>query len=319
MGAGRTIKRLRRSAKRVFAMSSNDQFEPTPMRPLARNKDRDDEPLITRRMRSATKTLARSVVRAPHDQRSVVLIFGCQRSGTTMLQQTFLDQSWRVLILEEHDRRLVGDDPEETSWEDIPTVFQRIHRLPFEVVAAKALVESFRVSELVDAAGGAGGAGGAKAIWMLRHYKDVARSNLKRFGTENPFQDLEPFRSGDTLDWHYRGATQQTRDTVVDLLSAGLSPLDAAALFWWTRNQLYFDLRLWDEERIRILRYEQACTCPGVVVQKLSTYIGISLPQRSIVKKVRAQPSAVTLDDLNPEVERLCKEMWEAFVGCPEL
>ncbi len=106
--------------------------------------------------------------------------------------------------------------------------------------------------------------GGAKAIWMLRHYKDVARSNLKRFGTENPFQDLEPFRSGDTLDWHYRGATQQTRDTVVDLLSAGLSPLDAAALFWWTRNQLYFDLRLWDEERIRILRYEQACTCPGV-------------------------------------------------------
>jgi hypothetical protein len=55
------------------------------------------------------------------------------------------------------------------------------------------------------------------------------------------------------------------------------------------------------------------------VVQKLSTYIGISLPQRSIVKKVRAQPSAVTLDDLNPEVERLCKEMWEAFVGCPEL
>ena len=99
----------------------------------------------------------------------------------------------------------------------------------------------------------------------------------------------------------------------------GLSPLDAAALFWWTRNQLYFDLRLWDEKRIRILRYEQACTCPGEVVAKLSTYIGIPLPQRSIVKKVRAQPSAVTLDDLNPEVDRLCKEMWEAFVGCPEL
>ena len=313
MGAGRTIKRMRRSAKRLFAMSATDRYDPTSIRPLARNKERDDEPLITRRMRSATKTLARSVVRAPHDQRRVVLIFGCQRSGTTMLQQTFLDQSWRVLILEEHDRRLVGDDPEETSWEYVPTVVRRIHRLPFEVVAAKALAESFRVSELIDAAGG------AKAIWMLRHYKDVARSNLKRFGDENPFQDLEPFRSGDALDWHSRGATTQTRETVADLLSVDLSPLDAAALFWWTRNQLYFDLNLWNEKRIRILRYEQACTCPDEVVQKLSTYIGIPLPRRSIVKKVRAQPGAVTLDELNPEVDRLCKEMWDSFIGCPEL
>jgi len=313
MGARRTIKRFRRSVKRLFAMSSTDQQELSPVTPIARNKERDDEPLITRRMRSVVKTLARSVVRAPHDQRRVVLIFGCQRSGTTMLQQTFLDQSWRVLILEEHDHRLVGDDPEETSWKDVPTVFRRIHRLPFEVVAAKALVESCRVSELADAAGG------AKAIWMLRHYKDVARSNLKRFGTENPYQDLEPFRSGDSLDWHYRGATKKTRETVIDLLSVGLSPLDAAALFWWTRNQLYFDQQLWNEERIRILRYEHACTGPGEVVQKLSTYIGISLPERSIVKKVRAQPSAATVDDLNPEVERLCEEMWDSFVGFPEL
>ena len=48
----------------------------------------------------------RSSGRAP-DERRIVLIFGCQRSGTTMLQQTFLDRSWRVRILEEHDRRLV--------------------------------------------------------------------------------------------------------------------------------------------------------------------------------------------------------------------
>jgi len=230
-----------------------------------------------------------------------------------MLQQTFLDQSWRVLMLEEHDRRLVGPDPEETSWEHVPTVFGRIRRLPFEVVTAKALAESYRVSELIDAADS------AKAIWMLRHYKGVAQSNLKRFGMENPYRDLEPFRTADSLDWHYTGATDSTRETVVELLNAGLTPLDAAALFWWTRNQLYFDQNLWRDERIRILRYEQTCTCPEVVIQKLSAYIGIPLPTHSIVKKVRAQPTPAAVGDLHPDVELLCRTLWDSFAGRQEL
>ncbi|HKU10693.1 MAG TPA: hypothetical protein VJQ61_05630, partial [Sinomonas sp.] len=87
---------------------------------LSRHRDRDEEPLFRRRVLALVKRSARSIVRARRNERRVVLIFGCQRSGTTMLQQTFLDRSWRVLILEEHDRRLVGPapGPEETAWQD---------------------------------------------------------------------------------------------------------------------------------------------------------------------------------------------------------
>ena len=85
-----------------------------------RRKDRDEEPLFKRRGLALAKRSARSIVRARRHERRVLLIFGCQRSGTTMLQQTFLDRSWRVLILEEHDRRLVGaaPGPEPTSWQE---------------------------------------------------------------------------------------------------------------------------------------------------------------------------------------------------------
>ena len=259
------------------------------------------------------KRLARSIIRAPRDQRKVVLIVGCQRSGTTMLQQTFLDRSWRVLILEEHDRRLVGNDPGEARWQDYPTVFHRIHRFPFEVVAVKPLVESDRIAELLDAAGS------VKAIWMLRHYQEVAQSNLSRFGTDNPYRDLQPFRSGDPLDWRCRGATKETRQTVIELLNSGLESLDAAALFWWTRNQLYFDQRLWEDERIRILRYQRACTGSDDVIRSLSRYVGIPLPQRSIAAKVRPQHGATLEGTLNPEVEQLCKGTWDSFAGYPEL
>jgi hypothetical protein len=275
--------------------------------------NRDGERLIARRARSGLKLLARSVLPAPRDRRSIVLIFGCQRSGTTMLQQTLLDRSWRVVILEEHDRRLVGDgDPEETEWEEDSIVFGRIRRLPFEVVAVKPLVESDRASELIETAGK------ARGIWMLRHYLDVSQSNLRRFGVGNAHRDLYPFLLGDTLDWRCRGASEETRDTVVELLKDGLEPLDAAALFWWTRNKLYFDQHLSENERVRVLRYERTRSNPEEVIRALSSYIGISLPIHAIVHRVRTQ-TATQVGDLNPTVEALCTKMWESFEGCPEL
>ena len=261
------------------------------------------------------KRLARSVDRVPRDRRRIVLIFGCQRSGTTMLQQTFLDRSWRVLIIEEHDRRLVGSHPRpgETDWQDYPTVVRRLRRIPFEVVAAKPLVESDRAVELMDAAEP------VKAIWMLRHYMGVARSNLRRFGADNPYRDLEPFCNGDLLDWRCRGAAKETRETLIGLMNENLSPLDAAALFWWARNQLYFEQHLRCDERIRIVRYERACNRSEEVVEALSDYIEIRLPLASIASKVRRQPDGSEAMDLHPDVERLCRKTWDSFAGCPEL
>jgi hypothetical protein len=281
----------------------------------ARDRNRDHEPLLRRRTRAFAKRMVRSVIRAPRDQRRVVLIFGCQRSGTTMLQQTVLDRSWRVLIIEEHDRRLVGSHPQpnETAWQDYPTVLQRLHRVPFEVVVAKPLVESARAVELMTAADP------VKAIWMLRHYNGVARSSVNRFGTENPYRDLQPFCIDDQLDWRSAGATKKTRETIVGLLSEGLSPLDSAALFWWARNQLYFEQHLGRDERIRILRYERACNRPEEVVEALSAYVGIALPKDSIASKMHPQHAEREALDLHPEVDRLCREMWDSFAGFPEI
>jgi len=261
------------------------------------------------------KRLARSVVRARSSERRVVLIFGCQRSGTTMLQQTFLDRSWRVLILEEHDRRLIGPapGPEETTWQEYSTVLGRIRRLPFEVVAAKPLVESASATALMDAAGA------VKAIWMLRRYPEVAQSNVSRFGPDNPYRDLQPIRARDARDWRYIGVTEETWETVTALSNRRLTPFDAAALFWWTRNQLYFDQRLWQDDRIRILRYERACNQPDEVIRSLSGHIGVALPPGSIASRVRAQPSPAETRELDPDVERLCRKLWDSFKGCPEL
>ena len=299
----------------VLRVFRRDPAPETHRPPSRRRWAPDGEPLLRRRARALLKRLARSVVRARADERRIVLIFGCQRSGTTMIQQTYLDRSWRVLILEEHDRRLVGPAAgrEETAWQEYSTVLGRIRRLPFEVVAAKPLVESGSAAVLMDAAHP------VKAVWMLRHYSRVAQSNVSRFGPDNPYRDLQPIRSRDPLDWRYRGATEETWETVNGLLDRKLTPFDAAALFWWTRNQLYFDQRLWEDDRIRILRYERACNQPAEVITSLSDHIGMALPLHLIAPRVRAQPLPPPSGELDPDIEQLCNKLWNSFEGCPEL
>jgi hypothetical protein len=276
---------------------------------------RDDETLVRRRTLAIMKGVARGVVRAPRNHRRLVLIFGCQRSGTTMMQETMLGPSWRVQIVEEHDRRLVVRSPEadETRWQCYETVVERLRRLPFEVVVAKPLVESSRAIELMDASEP------VKGIWMLRRHDAVARSNVERFGPESPYRDVQAFCADDPLEWRSEGATTQTKSTVKELSRDGLSPLDAAALFWWARNQLYFDQRLWADERVRVVRYERACGQTEELVEALSAHVGITLPIGSICKKVRAPRKGGEIGDLHPDVERLCRETWESFEGMPEL
>lgn len=58
---------------------------------------------------------------------------------------------------------------------------------------------------------------------------------------------------------------------------------------------------------------------PEGLGEALSDYIGIPLPLHPIASKVRPQPDGTGATDLHPNVERLCRKMWESFAGCPEL
>jgi hypothetical protein len=272
---------------------------------------RDDEPLVVRRGRAVLKRVVRAAMPAPVDERRTLVVVGCQRSGTTMLQQSLLDRSWRVVILEEHDRRLVrADDPDRILWRPLQEVSLRMARMPFELIVAKPLVESHRTIEILDSLPK------AKAIWMLRHYLAVARSDLARFGPDNGVRNLSRLVRGDTSDWR-ANCSAEVREQVAMLISSGLSPLDAAAVFWWARNQLYFDQRLWQDDRVRVLRYESLIEAPLECLRGVSDFLGMSLPSRAMVNAIR-QPGRLT-GGLHPSVEDLCAGLLLRFTGVPEL
>lgn len=272
---------------------------------------RDDEPLVVRRGRAVVKHMARAAIPAPVEERRALVVVGCQRSGTTMLQQSLLDRSWRVVILEEHDRRLVRpDDPDRILWKPLQEVSVRMTRLPFELVVVKPLVESHRTIEILNSLPR------AKAIWMLRHYLAVAKSDVARFGPSNGARNLSRLVAGNTSDWR-TNCTAEVRKQVAILIESGLSPLDAAAVFWWARNQLYFDQRLSEDDRVRVLRYESLIDMPSECLRGISDFLGLSLTSRAMVNAIR-EPRKLT-GELHPSVEDLCSSLLLRFSGVPEL
>jgi Sulfotransferase domain len=272
---------------------------------------RDDEPLVLRRGRAALKRMARTAIPAPVEKRRTLVVVGCQRSGTTMLQQSLLDRSWRVIILEEHDRRLVrADDPDRILWRPLHEVSNRMAQLPFELIVTKPLVESHRTIEILDSLPK------AKAIWMLRHYLAVAKSDVARFGPENGIRNLTRLVARDKSDWRTH-CREEVRDQVAKLISSELSSLDAAAVFWWARNQLYFDQQLWQDNRVRVLRYESLIESPSECIRGVSDFLGLSLPSRAMINAIR-RPGRST-GELQPAVEDLCTDLLLQFRGVPEL
>lgn len=185
-----------------------------------------------------------------------------------------------------------------------------MRRLPFELVVVKPLVESHRTIEILDFLPR------AKAIWMLRHYLAVAKSDVARFGPDNGARNLSRLVAGNTSDWR-ANCTEEVREQVAKLIDSGLSPLDSAAVFWWARNNLYFDQRLWEDDRVRVLRYESLIEAPSECLRDISEFLGLSLPSRSMVNAIR-RPRRLT-GGLHPSVEDLCAGLLLRFTGVPEL
>jgi len=223
-----------------------------------------------------------------------------------MLQQTFLDRSRRILILEEHDRRLVGGDPERIQWRPLTEVAAQIRRLPFELVVAKPLVESHRVLQILDVLPT------ARAVWLLRSYRDVALSNVRKFGAAKGFDDIRRVVEGSVTDWRRAGASDRTVQTLTEFRRLDLTALDAAALFWWVRNRLFYEQNLQSDRRVLLLRYEALIREPETCLARVTEHGGFRRGLRSPAKRVRSN-SHNPGSTLSAPVEALCAELWSEF------
>ena len=236
-------------------------------------------------------------------QKHMLLINGCQRSGTTMMLRIF-ERDMQSRVFGEFSK-LSSRDAHKIRLNPLPEVAQMIEQTPARLIVLKPLVETQHLRDILDYFTN------AKSVWMYRHYKDVASSNLKNFGDANGLDDLRPIVENRPHDWRSEKVSPEVRKIVRFFFSEEMSSLDAAALFWYVRNQLFFDQQLMDHPRVRLFKYEDLVNQPERQMRNIYDFAEAPFPGESILQQVSTSSVGKGQDiNLDPEVTRLCEEMW---------
>lgn len=260
----------------------------------------DSLPLRWLRLR---KEMTQALRPAGGEFQQVVFVIGCQRSGTNLMMEIF-EHDWGAKTYDEFSKLSSKDFRFHIRLNPLDDVKRTIRKDRARLVVLKPLVETQNAHRLLD------NFPGSKAIFMYRHYRDVAASNLKHWGMQNGINNLRPVVSRQEGNWRSENIPEPVRQTVLGFFSEDMKPYDAAALFWYVRNSFYFHLELDRNPSVMLLRYEDLVAQPQRQVDRVYHFLGkqhqgpLQIPEvyTSSVKRGRDL-------DLSPQVEAVCQEM----------
>src|SRR5688500_173796 len=255
---------------------------------------------ISKRLLHARKYLHQRVRAGSPEHRQIVFIFGCQRSGTTLVQD-ILDQDYGAKVYGEFDAR-VYDGFRLKPLEELAAVLARDRA---RLIVAKPIVETQNALRLLAFFPG------SKALFIYRHYAAVAASNLALFGPMNGISDLRPIVDGDSANWRADGVPREVRAMVAARFHEKMNPYDAAALFWYVRNRFFFDLRLDRHPAVKLCSYERLVRDPSGMIGCVYRFLNTGRAP-AVGALVRGEsPGRRKEIKLSADVERLCRGLLE--------
>ena len=210
-----------------------------------------------------------------------IFILGCQRSGTTMFQSMFA-RSRHVEEFDEGNRRAMTE-----GWRlrDDSVITDLIRRSRKKIVLFKPLNDSQFADRYLD------NFPGSRIIWMFRNPFDTVNSAVTKWGAgqldmmtwiaasireagsrQEAMRVLEA-RPG------YAIYAERMADNVCDKLlewtERPLSEHAGAAILWYLRNRIFFDLDLSSKDRAMLMSYEDLVQGKEIQIRRICEFIGI--------------------------------------------
>lgn len=236
----------------------------------------------------------------------VVFIFACQRSGTTAFLDFLMGAGPPLKAFTECDSPLTDKTPREggltVRLNPLADVERVLAATPEPVRIVKPLVESQRATELL------GRFAGSRAFWLYRDVREVAASMLRKWGPPAGAPHLwQVIDESDPANWRAQNVPAHVRTTLRELYRPDMADADAAALFWWARNELYFAQGLDRDPRVLLLDFERMCTVRDYVDRALDHF---RVPHPPAVGQFRPEFSGKARDlVLDARVEALCRDL----------
>ena len=234
-----------------------------------------------------------------------IFVVGAQRSGTNMFMET-VDRSPQVWTYNEGSRVAFRDyrlrSAERTA--------RLVRRSPARSVVFKPLCDSHLTDRLLEQQPG------SKAVWLYRSYADVINSGLRMWGGNE--RAIRWITEGRWLDLGWRGErlSLEALDLVEQHYRAGLSPQEATALFWYLRTGFFFELGLYRDPRVLLVRYEDLVGEPERSFGRCFAFLGCELELEWLSDVVVSSVGKHDPPPLKPAIQALCEQRMRQFDSC---
>jgi len=237
------------------------------------------------------------------EQKKILMIMGCMRSGTTMLSAVF-DKFINTSVFGEFSI-LSTDDPDKLRLNDIDMINGVLSAQKSDLIIMKPLVESQNANKYLAEIPN------SSIIWLYRDFKEVAISNIKKFGVEKgAIANIRPITKDDQSNWRSQNVSKDTQLIIENYFDEGMNPNDAACLFWYVRNILFFEQGLDENSKVTLWKYESFVTDPLEHITDLCQKMDLPDPSNRVIQNVN-NFSAPELSDfeVNPELIELCTSL----------
>lgn len=236
----------------------------------------------------------------------VIYIFGCQRSGTTIIQK-LLSLNTSVKFHGEGDQPYFYDPKSDKHHriQPIGQIKELIKKEPLKYIVIKPLYESHLADKLLS------GLPASKGIWVFRNYLDVIDSHIHYY-KQNAIEYIMPLYSPDTESWLNEELSDEIKNFINKFSPDKLTDADAYGLFWIVRNSLYWNVS--DNSNVLLVNYEKLVNQPEQQITRIYNFINLKF-NKLFCKVIRS--NAISKDvnfTLNPEIEEKCKQLNEALL-----
>lgn len=233
---------------------------------LRRIRRTDLRDVIRKRVERFRAWRERRRTRHPTDEKRPVFIVGCNRSGTNMVCAALGNSPHGWAYQESEFSPAFNAYYLRPDW-----ILERLIRYaPAPIVAFGGILDSQFTDDLLARFAG------SRALWVYRGYEDVANSCARKRWDDH-FKNLARWVANGELERLGSRGRRVTGETVRlfgDLFREDLSREDYACLYWYLRNQIYFDLELHEDPRVLIVQYEDAVLDRERAFRRVFDFVG---------------------------------------------
>lgn len=235
------------------------------------------------------------------DGKRVIFVAGVQRSGTNMMMDV-LERNLRADVFHESDQRAFH----EYEMLPRPHIHGLLDKSRTDIMVIKSLCELHEIRSLMDEFEP------AQAVWMVRNFRDMINSHLRRFeGCPDRIRRMA--FEGDTVDWRGRGMSPDTLEILRKHYHPDISPASAVGLFWYMRNILFFEQGLDADPRVRTVTYEKLAAAPGEVLPGVFDFLDLEYDPKFARYIFATSVGKNEPPSIEPEIASLCENLTQRF------